>query len=346
MGGKLIYQIEELTSDSLRIAGKKCANLGEMTRIGLPVPPGYALSVDCYNRFMEESGAIEAVRRYLTTHHPDSLHGFAGYEAVASDLREIVEAFEVPEDIAGAIRSEYDALCRRCGIPEVAVAVRSSGPVSLPGQFETYLNVRGRDEVVRQVRRVWGSTFTTQALAGRVQKGLPLESSPIGVAILKMVHSKSAGVAFTVDPVSGDGDLVVIEGTWGLGESVVGGIVAPDRFVVEKEGLRTVETRINSKHRQMIYKNNGTGWVDVPDELREKACLEEFELRRLGELCKLVESHYRHPQDIEWAIDADLEFPDNVFLVQTRNVTAVSPQGKTPAAQYIADLMMRAVFNR
>lgn len=343
-GNKWVFWLAELGKEDIPLVGKKCAHLGEMTRAGLAVPPGFAIAVSAYERFMEETGAAEEIRRYARE-KVDGPRGYADYVKASQVMRELVEDKRMPSALEELIGGYYEELCRRCGAADVAVAVRSSGPVSLPGQFETYLNVRGAGEVVRHVVRVWGSTFTTQAVAYRWQKGLAVESSPIGVAVLKMVNARSAGVAFTKHPTTGDDSQIVIEGAWGLGESVVGGGVAPDRFVIDKRAMRVIDRQINPKTRQVVYLEHGTGVVDVPPAQQAAPCLAEEELLLLARLAKTVEDYYGLPQDIEWAIDRDLAPPDNVFLVQTRPVTATKEK-KASSTEQIINMMLRTVFQR
>ena len=230
MTTKWIYWFDELTKDSYELVGKKCANLGEMTRSGLPVPPGFALSIDAYNLFMRETGAAEKVREYLATDPGDLVRD----EAISRHIREIVESHDLPERMKIDVSREYQKLCNMVGIPDLPVAVRSSGAVSMPGQMESFLNVRGDENVFRKIIEVWGSSFTHQAVAYRFNKNLPVESFPIGVAVMKVVNAKCSGVAFSIHPNTGDRTRMLIEGNWGLGEGVVGGEVTPDRWVIDR----------------------------------------------------------------------------------------------------------------
>ncbi|MDA8335057.1 MAG: PEP/pyruvate-binding domain-containing protein [Peptococcaceae bacterium] len=344
LSDRFLFGLAELEKADIPLVGKKCAHLGELTRLGAAVPPGFAISVAAYQRFMAETGAGEEIRAYVKGRN-GLAWDYAAYQSAGRDLRRIVEAKNMPPDMEALIRQRYAELCARCDSPDLAVAVRSSGPVSLPGQFDTYLNVRSADAVVRQVIRVWGSTFNTQAVAFRIREGLPLENSPVGVAVLKMVNAKSAGVIFTRHPTTGDTTKMVIEGAWGLGESVVGGGVAPDRFVVDKEDGRLCASQIGPKTSQVVYLDQGTGTVDVPAHLQNEPCLSGEEIELLVKAAGIVERHFGVPQDIEWAVDRDLPHPDNVYLVQARAVTGTVAKKEKPAEQII-DLMLRNVFRR
>ena len=303
---KWLFWFNELRSSDIEMVGKKCANLGEMTHAGMAVPPGYALSLTAYQRFMDESGANDEIREYLSKFGPEGPRGYGEYSEASRVLREIVETKLMPHDMAQQIIDAYRELCAQSGGKEVAVAVRSSGTVSAPGAYETFLNIRGATEVVFNVIRVWGSAFSVQALGARMVKGQPVEIPGLGVAVLKMVNARAAGVAFTKHPTTGDPNKIVIEATWGLGESVVGGDVSPDRYVINKQ-TREIERVINPKTKQVVYGEKGTEHVDVPEELQNLACLSDDELEQLVDLCLKVEDYYDGvPQDMEWAVDQDV----------------------------------------
>ena len=215
MTDKWIYRLEELRSEHNELVGKKCANLGEMTHLGMRVPPGFAISVDGYERFMEETGAGEEIIKYVADNDADLRKGVSAQVAAGRFIRNLIESKEMPPAMKREIHEHYDWICKESGCDDVAVATRSSGAVSMPGQMETYLNVQGKEEVVKKVIKVWGSAFTTRAIAFRLEKGMPMDKAPIGVAVLKMVNAKCAGVALTVLPSSGDKSKIIIEGNWG-----------------------------------------------------------------------------------------------------------------------------------
>ena len=342
MNDKWLFWFNELRSSDIEVVGKKCANLGEMTHAGMAVPPGFALSLAAYQRFMDESGANDEIREYLRRFGDEGPRGYGQYSEASRVIREIVETKLMPHDMAQLIIENYRELCARSGGKEVAVAVRSSGTVSAPGAYETYLNIRGADEVVYNVIRVWGSAFSIQALGARMVKGLPVEIPGLGVAVLKMVNARSAGVAFTKHPTTGDPNKIVIEATWGLGESVVGGDVSPDRYIINKQ-TREIERVINPKTKQVVYGEKGTEHVDVPEEMQNLACLSDDELEQLVELCLKVEDYYEGvPQDMEWAVDQDVLDEQKLYLVQTRNITKTGEQKSK--AEVLAGMLVKSAF--
>jgi pyruvate,water dikinase len=335
MAKKWIYWFDELGSDFNDVVGKKCANLGEMTRLGMKVPPGFAISVDGYERFMEESGAGEEVQRYFHDNRREINQVGKMIEA-SIEIRRIIESKSLPQEMAQELRQNYSSLCNKVCIHDLPVAVRSSGAVSMPGQMETYLNVRGKNDLERKVTKVWGSAFTTRAIAFRIEKNMDIAKAPIGVAVLKMVNAKCAGVVLTLLPTTGDMTKVVVEGNWGLGESVVSGEITPDQFIVDK-ACGECETVISSKTKMVCYGPVGTRVAEVPRDLRCSACLTPDELTEIVRIAKEVEAHFNLPQDMEWVIDQDLPFPENIYWVQAR--PAKFTKKKLDESQYLADLM-------
>ncbi len=342
MSNKWILWFEELDQECNDQVGKKCANLGEMTKMGLRVPPGFALSLEAYKDFMSLTGADTQIKAYL-----DNVdHGFEKirhFNEASDELRKIVESKDMPQDMREVVLSHYRALCHRCKVEEMAVSTRSAGAASHPGQYETHLNVRGDLDVIEKIKKVWSSTFNPRSLSARKQAGAPLELDPIGVAVLKMVNARAAGVLFTADPNTGDTSRMIIEANWGLGESVVGGEAVPDVYILDKASLEIIERKLGSKSRHITFKEVGVVEEDTPTEKSGAFCLSDEEAKEVGRLGKILESHFDAPQDAEWAVDEDFGFPESVVLLQTR--PEVIAQKKKPADQVI-DLMLTRFIKR
>ncbi|MEM3622255.1 MAG: phosphoenolpyruvate synthase [Candidatus Bathyarchaeia archaeon] len=327
----LVIWFENLRRTDIPLVGGKNANLGEMTSAGIPVPPGFAITAYSYKKFIEETGIASKIYEIIekTVTNPSDP---AQYEIASKKIRELIEATPMPKDIENAIKSAYEELCKKLGVKEVFVAVRSSATAedlpdaSFAGQQETYLNVKGVDEVLKSTVKCWSSLFTPRAIFYRTEKGFAHERVLISVGVQKMVNSRAAGVMFTINPVTGDPNHIVIEGNYGLGEAVVSGAVTPDDFIVDKNSMRIVEKRISKKKVQYIRdpKTGKTIHMEVPLEKQDQQCLTDDEILKLAELAKRIEQHYGKPQDIEWAIDNDLPFPNNVFIVQSRPETVWS----------------------
>ncbi len=329
--GKLIYRFEELGQEHNNLAGKKCASLGEMTRMGLPVPPGFAVIIAMYRKFAEATGVDEEISHHLAGLGELKGQSITVLDELSRNIRGMIEGKEVPEDIREMVAEYYQELGAKVGIPDVAVSVRSAGAESRPGMFETYLNVVGIEDVLDKMKKVWASAYTARAIAFRINKDIPIMADELGVAIPRMVNARSSGVSFTVDPVTGDSSRIIIDASWGLGEGVVSGVVSVDRFVVNKENLAILETSIGEKARQVITGERGVDWADVPLEKQTVPCLSNDEVVAVAKLALLLEERLGKPQDVEWAIDDDLLPPDNLFLLQTRpaKVEAVKPESLT-----------------
>jgi pyruvate,water dikinase len=343
-----IYGFEQLRKEDNERVGKKCANLGELTRAGFRVPPGFALTLDAYAQFMKESGLIAKIEQFFGPLHldPSSAAGIAGYEEASRAIRKIVEEAKMPAGIEAAIRGHYEELCQRTGVAALPVATRSAGPASHPGQYETYLHIKGTSEVVQHVKKVWSSTFNARSLIARARQNLPLAYDPIGVAVLKMVNAKAAGIMFTMNPVDGDQTKIYIESNWGLGESVVAGEVTPDSFLVDKASREILKRTISPKTVWYVP-DPKTGYVSsqpVPEDKRNTSSLSDEEILELAALGQLTESHFGVEQDLEWAVDSDLPLPENTLLLQARPVKQ-KVQKKSPTDKII-DLMMRGVRAR
>jgi len=327
----LVLWFENLRNTDVPIVGGKNASLGEMIHAGMPVPPGFAVTAYAYEKFIEQTRIAKKIYKIIkeTVKDPNDPKQ---YDAASKKIRVLVEKTSVPPKIANSIKSAYKELTKRLNLKDALVAVRSSATAedlpdaSFAGQQETFLNVKGSDELVEKVVKCWSSLFTPRAIFYRNEKGFEHEKVFISVGVQKMVNSRAAGVMFTINPVTGNTDEIVIEGNYGLGETVVSGVVNPDDFVVDKNTLKIKERRIARKTVQYI-RDPDTGktvHLDVPKEKQKERCVNDEEIIRLAELGKRIDAHYEKAMDIEWAIDKDLSFPKNIFVVQARPETVWS----------------------
>jgi len=323
MANKWIFWFKEVGQDDSELVGKKCANLGEMTKMGMPVPRGFCLSLKAQERFVNETNAIQEIKQFLTKFE-DGIHKIKDYEEASQGLRQILESKEMPRDMAETILSYYKALGDKSGT-EAAVAVRSAGSKSHPGQYETYLNVSGGDDLLTKIKMVWSSIFNTRTIASLDRQRIPVENSPyIGVCILEMINARCAGVGFTGDPMSGDLSKIIIEGNWGLGESVVSGAMTPDSYAVDKDTLKILQKKVGDKGVQVTTRDGQTVEEELPSDKRLALCLNDEELVKIAEMAKALEAHFGTPQDMEWAVSSDFTFPNNIFMLQTRPAKILS----------------------
>ena len=331
---KLILWFEELGREDIPLVGGKNANLGEMLKAGIPVPPGFAITAYAYKRFIEETGIAQQIYKIIEETVTDK-NDPKQYEEASKKIRALIESTPMPDYLAEEIKQAYRELSNRTNVVNVSVAVRSSATAedlpdaSFAGQQETYLNVSGEDNLLEKTVKCWSSLFTPRAIFYRTQKGFRHEDVLISVGVQKMVNAKAAGVMFTLNPVTGDRNQIVIEANWGLGESVVSGAVTPDYFVVDKNTMQIIERKIVKKTVEYVRdpETGETIHAEVPLERQEIPCLTDEEILKLAELGKKIEEHYGRAQDIEWAIDRELPFPENVFIVQSRPETVWSVKG-------------------
>jgi pyruvate, water dikinase len=324
----LVLWFDNIRNTDVSIVGGKNASLGEMINAKLPVPPGFAVTAFSYEKYILEKKIAEQIYKIIkeTVTNPNDPKQ---YDVASKKIRELIEKTAMPKDIENAVRSAYRDLNKRLELKDSFVAVRSSATAedlpdaSFAGQQETYLNVKGEDDLINKVVKCWSSLFTPRAIFYRNEKGFPHEKVFISVGVQKMVNSRAAGVMFTINPVTGNRDEIVIEGNFGLGETVVSGAVNPDDFVVEKASLQIKERRISRKTVKYIRdpKTGKTIHLDIPEAEQKLVCISDQEINALGELAKRIEKHYGKPMDIEWAIDQDLSFPANMFIVQARPET-------------------------
>jgi len=340
---RFILWFEESSKGDTSLVGGKAANLGEMIGAGIPVPPGFTITAYAYRHFIQKTGIEEKIREILeTVDYDDQVR----LTEKADEVRQLFKRTEIPPDLEDVISNAYNDLSERLRTVDANVAVRSSATAedlpgaSFAGQQETYLNVRGRLNFLESVKNCWGSLFTPRATFYRHEKGFDHMQVALSVAVQKMVNAKCAGVIFTIHPATGDRSKIVIEGNWGLGESVVSGSVTPDSFVVDKQTKNVVDRNIAKKAVEYV-RDPSTGKTihrQVPDARQNIACLTDEEIVRLTDLALRIEDHYASAQDIEWSIDRDLPFPQNVFIVQSRpeTVWSVKKVGAEEAVQAAA----------
>ena len=327
-----IRPIAELRKADVAFAGGKGANLGELTSAGLPVPPGFVVGAPAYAKFVTAGGLRDRIEARLADLDVDDS---AALEAAAKEVRAMVEAEPVPPEISDAIRQAYEDAA---GATHVPAAVRSSATAedteaaSFAGMNETFLNIRGADGVLDAVRRCWSSLFGARTVFYRAKRGFGQADMDIAVVVQRQIDARRAGVMFTIDPATGATDRLVIEGSFGLGESVVGGTVSPDRYVVEKETLAILAREIHPKAAAIeALPDGGTRVRQLSHEESLRSTLSDDEVRAVAELGRTVEAHYGSPQDTEWAIDAD----EKIWMLQSRPVTAAG--GETPGEEAAAD---------
>jgi pyruvate,water dikinase len=319
-GKKAIAWFNEVSKEDIPIVGGKGANLGEMTSAGIPVPPGFIVTADAYFDFLKKSKLMDKIRHLL---EPLDSNDSKQLQEIAAQVKQLILNTPMPAELATEIEQAYIKMGR--GL----VAVRSSATAedlpeaSFAGQQSTFLNVEKEKEVVAAVQECWASLFEPRAIFYRHQHGFDHFKVGIAVPVQKMIQSKASGVMFTIEPVTSDSSKIVIEAVHGLGEAIVSGEVTPDLYVVDKESLKIITTKVVSQESQLI-KNPDAGaketniWAKLPPSIQAKQKLTDSEILKLAWLGKQIEDHYRFPQDIEWAKENS-----EIYIVQTRPVTTI-----------------------
>lgn len=341
-----IVWFEDYTEDDRPRVGGKNASLGSMTTAGLPVPPGFAITTDAFETLRADPVLVDVVRTQVASHDADDPHKL---RRVSATIRSAIEEHPIPDDVEQAIRSAYQAFSDRCGLEAVGVAVRSSATAedqpdaSFAGQQDTFLWVEGADAVIEHVRRCWSSVFTDRAIAYRHTMGYPDSGISMSVGIQKMVDPRASGVAFTLNPTTGDRSQVAIDASWGLGEAVVSGEVTPDNFLVDKVLRTVIERKISDKHIEYRHDGIGVSPCPVEDERRTQPCLTDEEILYVATMARRAEKHYGVPQDVEWALDKHLPAGENVILLQARPETVWSKKPRESVSHGTYDPMASIV---
>jgi pyruvate,water dikinase len=319
---KLIAWLDDLRNEDVDVAGGKGASLGEMWNAKLPVPPAFVVTSEAYRYFINETKLDEKIRNILSGLDVNDTKELT---KASKEIRKLIETAKMPDDLRLSIIESYHRLCEMSGGEEVFVAVRSSATAedlpdaSFAGQQDTYLNIKGAEEVVKSVQKCFSSLFTPRAIFYREQKGFDHFKVALAAVVQRMVNADKAGVMFTVNPINQDYNQMVIEGAWGLGEGVVSGTVSPDTYIVEKDPLKVVNIYVAKKDTMFIKDENGeTKEIPTPDDLKKKQVLTEEEIIKLAEIGLRIEEHYKRPMDIEWAIEKG-----EIFMLQARPITTL-----------------------
>ncbi len=335
-----ILWLNEIGKDDIPLAGGKGANLGELLRNEIPVPNGFVVDSKTFLEFMEATGILYQVNdmlRGLDVEDTEKL------EETSKKIREVIESSEIPKVIEKEIRNAYKELCKEEG-EEVFVAVRSSATAedlpeaSFAGQQETYLNVRGEDDVVDKVRKCWSSLYTPRAIYYRVQQGFRHDEVSIAVVVQKMVNSEKSGVMFTSHPVTGEKQCI-IEAAFGLGEAIVSGAVSPDTYVYDRNSKKLIDVNIAEKKIMITRSEDGkTVRVELPPEKARERVLSDGEIEELVKFAELIENHYGNPQDVEWGIEKG-----KVYILQSRAITTIKERKEEKAVKGDVNILLKGL---
>lgn len=332
----------DITLKDRPAVGGKGGSLGELTRSGIEVPPGFVVRTMAFDRFLsalEKQQPIRPAVEALQEHELDAINLLSG------QVRARFENVPLPADLQAEIVAAHADLCRDAH--DSPLAIRSSATTedaegaSFAGLQDTYLWIIGAEAVLSSVRSCWTSLYSVPSIAYRRKHGIPEARVSMAVVVQRMVDSRSSGVMFTRSPLTGDRSVITIEGAWGLGSAVVSSEVTPDRFVIAKITGEISVREIRDKHvRHAPSPGGGTVELENPEDLRHAPCVSDDELAALRDIARKVERHYGRPQDIEWAIDRS----GKIFLLQSRPETVWSARDHAPVAKPEAN-PLRHVMN-
>ena len=388
-----VVDLAAVRASDASLVGPKMARLGQLASTGWRVPDGYAITAAALEGWLPPAALAELHRLFSAPASGAESAGGAGPDSgghqrlvrLSEQARQLIEGQSLPSWLADAVADAHARLEARTGRgAALRVAVRSSAvgedghTASFAGQYETYLGVSGADEVLRHIAKCWASGYSAHALDYRRRFGgsSPLRAHDLAVGVLELVDARSAGVAFTLDPVTGDRGRLVVEANWGLGESVVSGQVTPDYWTVERDSGRIVERRVGAKLVWSVLAStgaaatgnagdggeggagearadganrSGTVLAPLPAELAGAPCLTDDEVRYICLRAAAIEAAEGTPQDVEWAIARDLDVPDSVYFLQHRPETtwAAAPptSGPPPAPAASFDPVQYALRN-
>ncbi len=315
-----VMLLENTSKKDLAGVGGKGANLGEMIKAGIPVPGGFVVLTGAYKKFIAENSIEEKISELISGLDDNNIEQV---EETSNKIKELFAAGETPGDILVEIEKIYRVL------NQPAVAVRSSATAedmpgtSFAGQYDTYLNITGTEDLNKSIKKCWASLWNSRALSYRLKQGIDSKELAHGVVVQELIDSEKSGILFTANPVNGRRDQALLNSSWGLGETIVGGEVNPDQWVINKVDGTVIEESIASKTVMVIRKDKGIEWVDVPEEKQDQVTLTNNDVSALLELGQKVEHYFGAPQDIEWAYSNG-----RFYLVQSRPITSLFPLPK------------------
>ena len=325
-----VVWFREVRAKDVALVGGKGANLGELVNANFPVPAGFIITSRAYFDFIESTGIKKEIIEKIDALDVDNT---AELKKVTAEVRELIKKTSMSEELKNEIINAYCKLGEQrlawlTSSEQAYVAVRSSATAedlpeaSFAGQQETYLNVHGREALLRAVKNCWASLFTARAVFYRKKKGFPTEKVGIAVIVQKMVDSEKSGVMFTADP-TGDTSKIIIEACFGLGEAIVSGSITPDTYIVDKKTMKIIEKKISCQEWMLKRSAGKTKKIVLSEAKGSKQKISDNKIIELAKLGRQIEMHYKAPQDIEWAIEGN-----EIKILQSRAITTLSLKDK------------------
>lgn len=321
-----IKTFKQISKANIDIAGGKGASLGEMTNAGIPVPPGFIVLASAFDRFMEETDLgveINAIMKKVNQKDINSV------DKASHEIRDMIGDAEFPDDIKKEIIEEFAKLKAKDVAVRSSATAEDSSVASWAGELETYLNVTDKN-FLDSVKKCWSSLFTPRAIFYRFEKKLNKQKVSVAVVVQKMVQSEISGITFTAHPVTKDRNQMVIEAGFGFGEAIVGGMITPDTYIIDKKSFKILDKNISEQkmmmvrqvHRKSLKKKKLYNWGTmeklVPKVKQGKQKLGDNQIIDLAKICAEIEDYYKKPQDIEWALEKK-----KFYITQSRPITTL-----------------------
>ncbi len=334
MNKQILLKLESANHSNFDDVGGKAANLGEMITSKMPVPTGYVLTTTGYDLFIQENSLQDRISKLL---NESNLSDFDDLEKVSKEIKSLINDSEMPEKLL------VEWLAKKDYFESKSFAVRSSSTaedlpgLSFAGQYDTFLNVKGLDNILSYIKKCFASLWNARAISYREQNNIDNFSISHAVVLQELIDSDKSGILFTANPINGRRDQMLINSSFGLGEAVVGGEVNPDQWVIAKNG-EIIEETIATKEMQSVRANYGIELVEIEKSKQNIKSLNKSQLMELLELAKTAEEYFGSPQDLEWAY-----LNNKFYLVQSRPITSLYPMPKKVASK--DDLRVLINFN-
>lgn len=312
----LIRDFKNLGKNDVALAGGKGASLGEMTQAEIPVPGGFVILSNVFEKFLEETDLNVEIDSILHSVNHKEIHTI---ENASEKIKALILGAEMPEDIADEIQKFFKKLNSEFVAVRSSATAEDSAVAAWAGQLESYLNTTEK-KLLENVKKCWASLFTPRAIFYRFEKDLHKQKISVAVVVQKMVESEKSGIAFSVHPVTQDINQIIIEAGLGLGEAIVSGQITPDSYVIEKHPQRIIDKNVQIQSRGLYRgEKEGCQWRNIPKTQGEKQALSDKEILKLSKIILNIEKHYGFPCDIEWAFEKE-----RFFIVQSRPITTLS----------------------
>jgi len=311
----LIKIFSELNRNDTHLAGGKGASLGEMTRSGIPVPPGFVITAKSFDQFLTETDLTQEIEAQLDKVNYEDVDSVDNASKTIADL---IHDARFPKDLEKEILSEFEKLGTELVAVRSSATAEDSSTASWAGELESYLNT-DKNHLLGNVKKCWASLFTPRAIVYRMEKGMRQTKVSVAVVIQAMIQSEVAGICFTVHPVTKDKNQMIIEAGYGLGEAIVSGQITPDSYVIHKDDYKIIDINIAEQEKKITKDpDGGNHWVEIEKKERNKQKLNNEQIIELVKICLNIEKHYGFPCDIEWG------FVKNKFhIVQSRPITTL-----------------------